>query len=66
MIGDLLEISKAYAGLGRFKKAYEYHIEYHKLHEEILNKENIERMNELEVQYQTEKKKKNSSSNKMK
>lgn len=58
MIGDLLEISKAYAGLGRFKKAYEYHIEYHKLHEEILNKENIERMNELEVQYQTEKKEK--------
>lgn len=58
MIGDLLEISKSYAGLGRFKKAYEYHIEYHKLHEEILNKENIERMNELEVQYQTEKKEK--------
>jgi len=58
MIGDLLEISKAYAGLGRFKKAYEYHQDYHKLHDEILNKENIERMNELEVQYQTEKKEK--------
>lgn len=58
MIGDLLELSKAYAGLGRYKKAYEYHTEYHKLHDEILGKENIERMNELEVQYQTDNKEK--------
>lgn len=58
MIGDLLEVSKAYAGLGRYKKAYEYHTDYHKLHDEILSKENIERMNEIEVQYQTEKKEK--------
>ncbi|WP_179018486.1 tetratricopeptide repeat protein [Winogradskyella forsetii] len=56
MIGDLLEMSKAYAGLGRYKKAYEYHTDYHELHDEILGEENIERMNELEVQYQTEKK----------
>ncbi|WP_422107834.1 tetratricopeptide repeat protein [Winogradskyella sp.] len=58
MIGDLLEISKAYAGLGRYKKAYEYHVDYRKLHDEILGRENIERMNELEVKYQTEKKEK--------
>ena len=58
MIGDLLEMSKAYAGLGRYKKAYEFHTDYHELHDEILGKENIERMNELEVQYQTEKKEK--------
>lgn len=58
MIGDLLEMSKAYAGLGRYKKAYEYHTDYHKLHDEILGEENIERMNELEVQYQSEKKEK--------
>ncbi|MBC3846779.1 tetratricopeptide repeat protein [Winogradskyella echinorum] len=57
-IGDLLEISKAYAGLNRFKKAYEYHTDYHKLHDEILGEENIERMNELEVKYQSEKKEK--------
>ncbi|MFK7833563.1 MAG: tetratricopeptide repeat protein [Winogradskyella sp.] len=57
-IGDLLELSKAYAGLGRYKKAYEFHTDYHKLHDEILSKENIERMNELEVQYQSEKKEK--------
>ena len=57
-IGDLLEMSKAYAGLGRYKKAYEYHTDYHQLHDEILGEENIERMNELEVQYQTEKKEK--------
>ncbi len=57
-IGDLLEISKAYAGLGRYKKAYEFHTDYHKLHDEILGEENIERMNELEVKYQTEKREK--------
>ena len=57
-IGDLLEISKAYAGLGRYKKAYEFHTDYHQLHDEILGEENIERMNELEVKYQTEKKEK--------
>lgn len=58
MIGDLLEMSKAYAGLGRYKKAYEFHRDYHQLHDEILGEENIERMNELEVKYQTEKKEK--------
>lgn len=58
MIGDLLEMSIAYAGLGRYKKAYEYHTDYHELHDEILGEENIERMNELEVQYQSEKKEK--------
>lgn len=58
MIGDLLEMSKAYAGLGRYKKAYEFHTDYHELHDEILGKENIKKMNELEVQYQTEKKEK--------
>lgn len=58
MIGDLLEMSKAYAGLGRYKKAYEFHTDYHKLHDEILGEENIKKMNELEVQYQTEKKEK--------
>ncbi|MBO3116747.1 tetratricopeptide repeat protein [Winogradskyella sp. DF17] len=57
-IGDLLEISKAYAGLGRYKKAYEYHTSYHKLHDEILGKESVNRMNEIEVLYQTEKKEK--------
>lgn len=57
-IGDLLEMSKAYAGLGRYKEAYEYHTDYHELHDEILGEENIKRMNELEVQYQTEKKEK--------
>ncbi len=56
MIGDLLEMSKAYAGLGRYKKAYEFHTDYHELHDEILGEENIKKMNELEVQYQTEKK----------
>lgn len=57
-IGDLLEISKAYAGLGRYKKAYEYHVDYHNLHDEILGEENIKKMNELEIQYQAEKKEK--------
>lgn len=57
-IGDLLETAKAYAGLGRYRKAYEFHTDYHKLHDEILGEENIRKMNELEIQYQTEKKEK--------
>ena len=55
-IGDLLELSKAHAGLGNYKQAYKHHTEYHQLHEEILGQENIDRMNEMEVKYQSEKK----------
>jgi tetratricopeptide (TPR) repeat protein len=55
---DYLDLSKAHAKIGNYKRAYENHLQFFKLHDEILNKENYERINELEVQYQTEKKEK--------
>ena len=58
MITDYLRLATTYETLGDYKKAYSNYKSYHELHGEILNKENIERMNELEVQYQTEKREK--------
>ncbi|WP_299125871.1 tetratricopeptide repeat protein [uncultured Winogradskyella sp.] len=55
---DYLDISKAQAKLGNYEKAYENHLSFFELHDELLNTENIERINELEIQYQTEKKEK--------
>jgi len=55
---DYLNISKAQAKIGNYKKAYENHVKFFKLHDELLSKENYERINELEIQYQTEKKEK--------
>lgn len=57
-ITDYLRLSQAYSALGQFENAYKNHVDYHKLHDEILNEENIERMNQLEISYQTEKKEK--------
>ena len=56
MITDYLRLSQAYSALGQFENAYKNHVSYHKLHDEILNEENIERMNQLEISYQSEKK----------
>lgn len=56
MILDYKKLSEAYAALGNFKLAYEHYVDYHELHREILGKENIERMNALEIQYQSQKK----------
>ncbi|WP_299334220.1 tetratricopeptide repeat protein [uncultured Psychroserpens sp.] len=58
MITDYLRLSQAYSAVGQFEKAYQNHVSYHKLHDDILNEENIERMNQLEISYQTEKKEK--------
>lgn len=55
---DYLDISKAQAKLGNYRKAYENHLKFFKLHDELLSKENYERINELEIQYQSEKKEK--------
>lgn len=55
---DYLDISKAQAKLGNYRKAYQNHLKFFKLHDELLSKENYERINELEIQYQTEKKEK--------
>ena len=44
--------------MGDYKGAFEYQTMYSELRNEVLNEENIAKMNELEVQYQTEKKEK--------
>ena len=56
MITDYLAIAELYAAKGDFRSAYEYHVEYAKLDNEVLNEETLERINELEIKYQTEKK----------
>jgi len=56
MILDHKKLSEAYATLGNFKLAYDHHTNYHEVYQEILNEENIERMNALEIQYQSQKK----------
>ena len=58
MIRDYEGLAEAYAGLGNYKAAYEHHLQAYNLYKDILGQENMERMNELEVQYQTEKKEK--------
>lgn len=58
MIRDHEGMAQAYAGLGNYKAAYENHLETFKIYKDILGQENMERMNELEVRYQSEKKEK--------
>lgn len=56
MITDYLAIAQLYEARRDYQKAYEYHVEYAKLDNEVLNEETLERINELEIKYQTEKK----------
>ncbi|RNC86800.1 MAG: hypothetical protein ED556_05090 [Winogradskyella sp.] len=49
-------LAKAKASINNYREAYANLLEYKTLSEALLNAENIERMNELEVKYQTEKK----------
>ncbi|WP_299114861.1 tetratricopeptide repeat protein [uncultured Winogradskyella sp.] len=51
-------LAKAKASVNNYKEAYTNLLEYKTISEEILNAENVERMNELEVKYKTEKKEK--------
>ena len=51
-----LNLSKSYAAINNYQKAYEFSSLYSKLRDSIFQKESIDRINELEVQYQTEKK----------
>lgn len=53
-----LALSEASSLMGNHKFAYQNHLEYSRIHEEMLNAENIEKMNELEIKYQSTKKEK--------
>jgi tetratricopeptide (TPR) repeat protein len=56
MITDYLRLSKTYAALGNFQKAYNFGKLHFEKYDTIFKQENIEKLNELEIQYQTEKK----------
>ena len=49
-------MAEAYSGMSNFRKAYEIKLAHSQLKDSILNQEAIDKINELEIQYQTEKK----------
>jgi tetratricopeptide (TPR) repeat protein len=56
MVADYNNVSSAYLAMGDYKNAYKNKVEHHRLQDSIYKKENIDKLNELEIQYQTEKK----------
>ncbi|WP_420601844.1 tetratricopeptide repeat protein [Flagellimonas sp.] len=56
MIKSHLHLSRVYHKLGKLENALDSHKKYAELNNEIMSNENIERINELEIKYQTEKK----------
>ncbi len=55
MVADYNNVSSAYLALGDYRNAYSYNVIHHQLQDSIYKKENIDKLNELEIQYQTEK-----------
>ena len=55
-VGDYLNIANAYAAMRDFSNAYKYREIHFAKYDSIFQKEKIEKINELEVKYQTEKK----------
>lgn len=53
---DYQNVSNAYAGIGDYKNAYNYQLKHQALNDSIFQAENIAKLNELEIKYQTEKK----------
>jgi tetratricopeptide (TPR) repeat protein len=53
---NYINLAQAYYGIGNFKKAYDYQNIRIQYADSIVNKENLEKINELETKYQTEKK----------
>ncbi len=56
LVADYNNVSNAYAALGNYKNAYNYKAKHQELNDSIYRKENIDKLSELEIQYQTEKK----------
>ncbi len=55
-ITDYLILSEIYEGTGDEVVALDYYKKYHELNDEILSKENIDKMNEMELTFQTKEK----------
>ncbi|TYA78670.1 tetratricopeptide repeat protein [Seonamhaeicola marinus] len=56
ILSDYLGISEAYAGLNNYKKAYETRLDFYEVYDSIYEQTKIEKINELETKYETEKK----------
>ena len=56
ILNDYQFLSEAYAKNNNYKNAYAYSSKFNVLNQEILSKESLEKINELEIKYQTEKK----------
>ncbi len=46
-------LSETYSFIGDYKNAYLMHLQYSKVHKQIFNDENFQKINELETKYQT-------------
>jgi signal transduction histidine kinase/uncharacterized protein HemY len=49
-------LSECYAKLNNYKKAYEHHILYREIYDTIFKQENIKKIAEMQIKYETEKK----------
>ena len=56
MLEDYLKIAKTQAAMGDYQKAYQLRKLHFDKYDTIFKKENVDKINELEIQYQTEKK----------
>ncbi len=56
LVADYNNVASAYVALGDYKNAYFYKEKHQQLNDSIYKKENIDKLSELEIKYQTEKK----------
>lgn len=56
LVADYDNVASAYVALGDYKNAYYYKEKHQRLNDSIYKKENIDKLSELEIKYQTEKK----------
>lgn len=56
LVADYLNVSQAYAALGNYKDALEFRTRHQELRDSIVGKENVEKLNEIQTKYETEKK----------
>jgi len=55
-VSTYLRLAKTHAALGNYRQAYDFRKQHFDKYDEVYKQENIDKLNELEVKYQTEKK----------
>lgn len=56
LVADYLNVSQAYAALGDFEHAYQFRSLHQELKDSIVGKENVDKLNEMQTKFETEKK----------